>query len=794
MRTGADARGNERSRSDLAGVNVMLERLLPRLRQDRRVLIAGALAGLVAVAASSPLWVPPRPVLWSQARTWGGARPGAGTSVDIPAGKAVILDVSPPKLAQLTIEGRLIVPVDRDTRLEAGAIVVTGSLSAGTSRGRMRGHLTIVLDGTADGGGTLGAFTGGHIDLWGPVRTAWVHLAKTAAAHERDLVLDTAPDWQPGDRIAIAPSGFDSSEAEERRILAIDGTHVRLDAPLAYRHWGTATDGVDERAEVGLLTHAITIESDAAGASGRGGQVMIMRGGTLHASGVTFAHLGQRAQLGRYPVHFHLAGDERGSFVEASSIVHSNNRCIAIHGTENVVVRDDVAYDTIGHCYFLEDGVETGNVLEHDLGLATRAADARTAILDSDTLPATFWISNPANIVRDDAAAGSQGSGFWYNLAPHPTGPSATQAIWPRRTPLGDFSGNVAHANEMNGLFVDILRNPPGVTEAPNYDPPTLADFRSFTSYKNRRRGAWLRGTNLRLSHAVIADNSIGVTFAGAAAVLQDSLVVGETGNATGPPKPFEADFPIRGFEFYDGQVGVVRTLFRNFVPNAARRASALGTLQYSPFFTDPSNFAQGLTFDRAQPVYFATHHGVSDRLGADGYRSTVFVDADGSVTGLPRTSVVLDTPLHADRDCARHPQWNALVCSADYASLFLIGVDAGARSPGPVRITRTDTAAYLTLYGNPATGTSPTFATNLRGDRVYAVTFGNGFPRHLQIGLHHLPAGHGVTLLFPQAPHGTSISRDNATVATHERRPGEALRVQLTAGAAGKDVLDLRS
>jgi len=176
----------------------------------------------------------------------------------------------------------------------------------------------------------------------------------------------------------------------------------------------------------------------------------------------------------------------------------------------------------------------SGNTFEGDLGILTRAAAPREAILTSDLKPATYWITNPANAVRGDVAAGSEGMGFWYNLSPHPTGPSADQTIWPRRTPLVAFAGNVAHSNEDNGLFVDIERNPPGVSEAPNYDPPVIADFKTFTSYKNRRRGAWLRGTKLRLTHAAIADNSIGVTFAGSDAVLQDSLVVGESGNERG--------------------------------------------------------------------------------------------------------------------------------------------------------------------------------------------------------------------------------------------------------------------
>lgn len=480
-----------------------------------------AVAILVAVITIACVAVLRPPERWSDQATWAAGIPREGANVTIPAGKTVLLDVSPPRLASLVIDGRLIVP-DRSVRLEAGSIAIHGSLDAGSQRKRFAHHFKIILDGASVGQGAMSASGGGRIEMWGAAALPWTRLALSAQAGDRSIRLQIPPDWKRGDRIVIAPSGYDALETEQRTIASVTGTTVTLDSPLRYGHWGAISNGVDERAEVGLLSHTITIQGEStASHNGLGGQVLILAGGTLHASDVAFEGLGQRGQLGKYPVHFHLSGNAHGSFIEGSSIAHSNNRCVAIHGTQGVVARNNVAFDTIGHCYFLEDGIETGNTLEGNLGLLTRAADARSAILPSDVLPATYWITNPDNIVRNNVAAGSQGNGFWYNLSPHPTGPSATSALWPRRTPLAAFSGNVSHTNEMNGLFVDILQNPPGVTEAPNYDPPEIADFAAFTSYKNRRRGAWLRGTKLRLTNATIADNSIGVTFAGADAICK---------------------------------------------------------------------------------------------------------------------------------------------------------------------------------------------------------------------------------------------------------------------------------
>ena len=482
-----------------------------------------------------------------------------------------------------------------------------------------------------------------------------------------------------GDRIVLAPTGFDAREAEEATIESLGGTTAHLRRPLRYAHYGAVTDGVDERGEVGLLSHAVAIESDArATARQTGGQVVVFKGGTLRASGVDFIHLGRAATLGAYPVHFHLAHDGSSSFVEDSTIEHSFNRCLAIHGTSGVRVSRDVAFDTIGHCYFLEDGVETANTFDRDLAILVRAPTANRAVLDTDLRPAAYWISNPANALVGNVAAGTDGVGFWYDLPIHPGGPSRDTTVFPRRVALGAFAQNVAHTNAHDGLFVDNLRNPPGVSEAPNYSPNERAFFDAFTSYKNRRHGVWLRGTNMRVTDARLADNAIGATFAGDDDELDRSVVIGESDNRTGVPKPDDPGFPIRGFEFYDGTVGVRDSHFARFEPSATRQASSLAALRYSPFFTSPRNYASGLTFDRAQPVYLErTTAAELDRLGGDGYRSNVFIDEDGSVGGIAGDAIVIDSALLVDGDCVRRTAWNVAVCPPDFGSLFVSDLDA---------------------------------------------------------------------------------------------------------------------
>ena len=57
-------------------------------------------------------------------------------------------------------------------------------------------------------------------------------------------------------------------------------------------------------------------------------------------------------EKGRYSIHFHLVGETmRGSSVIGASIWDSHNRWITIHGTDALVVRDNVGYKSVGHGY-----------------------------------------------------------------------------------------------------------------------------------------------------------------------------------------------------------------------------------------------------------------------------------------------------------------------------------------------------------------------------------------------------------------------------------------------------------
>ena len=62
-------------------------------------------------------------------------------------------------------------------------------------------------------------------------------------------------------------------------------------------------------------------------------------GGKGYVEGLELHRMGQTNTLGRYPIHFHVLGDECADcYFQDSSIHESYYRCISTHGTNNMTV------------------------------------------------------------------------------------------------------------------------------------------------------------------------------------------------------------------------------------------------------------------------------------------------------------------------------------------------------------------------------------------------------------------------------------------------------------------------
>ncbi|KAK6312903.1 hypothetical protein J4Q44_G00162500 [Coregonus suidteri] len=418
-------------------------------------------------------------------------------------------------------------------------------------------------------------------------------------------LLEDVHTWQPGNHVVVASTDYSMHQAEEFTLLPCPhctSRQVRVQGRPQFGHMGEIVDGVDMRAEVALLSRNILIYGEMEntcygnnwcqffGHDTYGGHIKIFGNFTsVHLSHVELRNMGQQEQ-GRYPLHFHRCGDVdwRGgyrepAYVDGLSIHHSFSRCITIHATNGLLVKDTVGYDTLGHCFFLEDGIEQRNTFFHNLGLLTRpgtllptdrnetmCTSIRDKVFKNYTpspsmeckAVSTFWIANPNNNLISNAAAGSQDAGIWYVFHSSSTGDSHGLVPETRAelTPLGIFYNNRVHSNFKAGLFIDkgvkttnasaadpreylCLDNNARFRPHENADPnqPRVAALiDTLIAFKNNDLGAWIRGGDITIQNSGFADNGVGLSFAsdgsypkdeGSSQEVTQSLFVGESRN-----------------------------------------------------------------------------------------------------------------------------------------------------------------------------------------------------------------------------------------------------------------------
>jgi cell migration-inducing and hyaluronan-binding protein len=589
-----------------------------------------------------------------------------------------------------------------------------------------------VMTGMGDRGIML---SGGTLNLHGDRTNSWTKLVKTAGSGSDSIEVLNAAGWRVGDEIVLASTDFDPRQAERRTITAIKRNKITLDRKLDYMHFGKITFGVDERGEVGLLTRNIRIQASAdAESTFFGGHIMAMPTSRMYVEGVELSRMGQNLTLARYPIHWHLVGEGKGQYIRNAAIHDTYNRCVTVHGTNNLQVENNVTYNNVGHCFFMEDGIEHGNQFVRNLAIQTKChtskpcdptnlapfgpggggnfktagQNSKDVLIPSDNTVSSFWITNPANSYRDNVAAGSDATGFWLAFPVNPTGQfegtAISKATWPRRMQIGQFKGNTAHSN-FDGFMLDrgpradghfatgghiALANP-----AEANGPQVESVFEDFTSYKNRNGGMWARGEMHVFKNLKLADNAIGYTHASGnfnqsafTSRVIDSRFVGETENIGNPrtqaetaygrslPFPELADFPIRGYEFYDSHHELENVTFANFQDNATRKTGAISYLLFTSFGMSSNNSVERAKFINAKPVYYppVERKWSNDDYGNGPYKTAVFHDKDGSVGGVADSYILINNGIAIDEACQVKPTWNAAVCKGDIGRMSVGG------------------------------------------------------------------------------------------------------------------------
>jgi hypothetical protein len=446
-----------------------------------------------------------------------------GAAVTIPINANVLLDVSPPKLKSITVEGTLIF-ADKNIELKVDFIrVQAGKFIIGSETCPIKNKIIITFYGArtleseigtepSDGGKLgskgLAATSGSTIEVHGNVQgPVWTRLRLTANPGDRTIHLQEQVQWKKGDRIIVTSTDYGPlvkysddlkknfksidwtlgkddfpDQSEEHFVEAVSGLTIVLKDPLKYVHWGEGY----ERAEVALLTRNVVFKGDDDTVADEFGGHMLMRNVAIAKfSGIELYQMSQKGIVGRYPLHWHLLNptdtirpSDKRMYFRNSAVWRCYQRTVVVHDTNGVLIQNNVAYKNGGHMFFLEDGSERMNTFDNNIGISPVPIPVESGrqIVPTDNEPSVFWITNPNNTFINNVAVGGR-FGFWFSMPVHPTGLSKARYAWPhpevrpRNTPLAQFENNVAHGQGGNGLEIDNMELPDGTTEMATWNP-----------------------------------------------------------------------------------------------------------------------------------------------------------------------------------------------------------------------------------------------------------------------------------------------------------------------------------
>jgi len=404
---------------------------------------------------------------------------------------------------------------------------VDGALEAGSPTCRLQGKIEITLHETfnapVDGidrslasnmdikGIVVTNTTGARWDFHGALyHPTWTRLAAhipgsqglTGAPEVRnsEIFLQDCVNWPAGGTVVITTSQVKDTrsynyneegtiKADGVRCISIDGRSygkVTLDEPLVhYHHAGDH----EYQCEVFLLTRNIVIQGNARSEptdvtplecpstsagytdmpcpgtflTGFGGHTIVIGQSESRLRGVEFYRMGMTNAVGRYPIHFHYSTTGQLSFVEDCSVHRSYYRAYTIHNTFSLNVTRNIAYDIIGHAFYLESGVEELNRVEYNLAAFVHPIDGAVLMpggafepgseqTDSISVPADhtasgFYVSNAYNYIIGNAASGGW-AGIQFPILPQPVDPFLRfNGVVPKDRPALLISGNSVHSS-----------------------------------------------------------------------------------------------------------------------------------------------------------------------------------------------------------------------------------------------------------------------------------------------------------------------------------------------------------
>ncbi|KAG1679774.1 hypothetical protein FOA52_012685 [Chlamydomonas sp. UWO 241] len=728
---------------------------------------------------------------WESAQTWssvGGGVPSNWASVKLPEYTRVLVTAcsfgSDAKFRSIEIPASSeLIFDDSDILLTVGAIWVSGRLSMGSPDCRLQSNIMITFDsqlGIGDADLGIQVWSGGQLDLHGAwFNPTWTRLAATVAAGQNWVTLQDAVNWQPRQHVVVATSVFRDEVTNQNEVMTIDyvesdGKTVVFIEDFGFYHYG----GQEYQTEVALLSRSITLQGGPESvARSKGGHVRVM--GQARLQGVAAYRMGQRNLLGFYPFHFHKVGWVNSeSYVSDCAVYNSFYRCFVVHGTHNLLLKDNVAFHAAGHCYYLEDGVEEHNRFEHNLAAFVHvigspaggpSQDGTTHVQDwsslaqpADATASGFYVSNSNNEFKGNAASGGW-AGYSFPRLEAPTGDfSWMNDLIPHQRPLKLFDGNTVHStgyyfNMAGGIYVGgrlwINKDDSNKlyynsgrwahdTRDEQGSPATMAFVNSKAWLAQWGISHW--GDRVRVDCWEAHDCTRGANIFGDAS-LTNALINGKSGNRWSdfPGNLDELD-PIAGFRWYDNSVRTIlsNVEFKNFAAHSdmqpGRRPSVWFSMTQSDEFKPSSiSASRGITYENVDFRAFLNNEPID--TGASRYFN--WIDWDGSASRRGKPTIIGSWPLwwQLDSGCETDSSSNSWRCDwlpwrgVARLDVHVAGYTAVVKTFSAVPPTFVNRAGYAAQFGYRGSNQRSTVIT--RNEGITGVTGSGGWYVHLEEG-----------------------------------------------------------
>jgi hypothetical protein len=419
------------------------------------VLLFAGLIGVEVGAAQTLTIASVRSGVWTDPATWGGTTPTADQEVTISPGHTVYADPN----ANFLFNTRKNIVVLGTLRLRPASPSVQHVI-----------HFTDVNEAAFVGGTMdpvssdvgLWVMGAGKLDIAGTTKTAWRHCQCSLQAGANSLPFPVANQgWRFGDDLVVTPTESPTVGSrsytgfEQRDLLSQSGSVITVN-PLAHPH--PIVNGTWSP-EVLNLSRNVRIE----GEPGRRAHIFIRSTSPQIINFAELRYLGVERVTGRYPLHFHHAGDgSRGSQVVGTVVRDAGHHAFVTHISHGVTYQNTIAYNITSDAYWWDPTDQSNDIL-YDQVVAAKILPGGSGVSTTPHFTRLAGIelgSGSRNVARNSVAVGVQSwnapAGFEW---PEPAG-----GLW-------TLSGtNRTHNHQANGILT--WQNTKGVH--------TMADFVSF--------------------------------------------------------------------------------------------------------------------------------------------------------------------------------------------------------------------------------------------------------------------------------------------------------------------------